>query len=109
MENLQIHALKHISKRIVVMYVGRIVEMSSKHQLYKNPLHPYTQSMLKAIPDTKPVKHGFTAISGEIPSPENPPAGCYFHPRCPHVMDICRKEYPDMKNMGEIEAACHLY
>ncbi|MBN1531626.1 MAG: ATP-binding cassette domain-containing protein, partial [Spirochaetes bacterium] len=86
--------VEHISDRIIVMYLGRIVEENSTRGLYRKPLHPYTQSLLKSIPDTKPVKHGFSVLAGEIPSPENPPQGCHFHPRCPRVMPECRSLYP---------------
>src|SRR3990172_2524877 len=82
--------VEHMSDRIVVMYLGRIVEESPKKYLYARPLHPYTQSLMKSIPETRPVKHGFSVIAGEIPSPETPPPGCHFHPRCPYVMDVCR-------------------
>ena len=101
--------IEHMSERVVVMYLGRIVENSTKEDLYQKPLHPYTKSLLKSIPENKPVKHGFTVLSGEIPSPENPPSGCYFHPRCPDTMHICKVKYPEMKNVGTVEVACHLY
>jgi oligopeptide/dipeptide ABC transporter ATP-binding protein len=101
--------VEHISDNIVVMYLGKIVEENSKQGLYEKPLHPYTESLMKSIPDKKPVKHGFTVLPGEIPSPENPPSGCYFHPRCPYVMDICRNEYPEMRHIGESRAACFRY
>ena len=101
--------VEHISDRIVVMYLGRIVEDNSKKNLYSRPLHPYTQSLMKSIPHTKPVKHGFSVISGEIPSPENPPPGCHFHPRCPYVMEVCRSVYPEFRYIGDAKVACHLY
>jgi oligopeptide/dipeptide ABC transporter ATP-binding protein len=101
--------VEHMSDRIVVMYLGRIVEESRKKNLYARPLHPYTQSLMKSIPETRPVKHGFSVIAGEIPSPENPPPGCHFHPRCPHVMEICKKEYPVMRIIKQARVACHLY
>jgi peptide/nickel transport system ATP-binding protein len=91
------------------MYLGRIVEESPKKNLYQKPLHPYTQSLMKSIPATRPVKHGFSVIAGEIPSPETPPPGCHFHPRCPHVMEVCRKEYPVMRTVKQARVACHLY
>ncbi|HOW84067.1 MAG TPA: ATP-binding cassette domain-containing protein, partial [Spirochaetota bacterium] len=71
--------VEHISDTIAVMYLGRIIEQSPRAGLYKNPLHPYTQSLIRSIPEKKPVKHGFDVLRGEIPSPENPPSGCYFH------------------------------
>jgi oligopeptide/dipeptide ABC transporter ATP-binding protein len=101
--------VEHISDRIVVMYLGRIVEDNSKKNLYSRPLHPYTQSLMKSIPHTKPMKHGFSVISGEIPSPENPPPGCHFHPRCPYVMEVCRSVYPEFRYIGDAKVACHLY
>ncbi len=101
--------VEHMSDRIVVMYLGRIVEESPRKSLYASPLHPYTQSLMKAIPETRAGRHGFSIIAGEIPSPENPPPGCHFHPRCPCVMDICRKEYPAMKTVKKAHVACHLY
>ncbi len=101
--------VRHMSDTIVVMYLGRIVEENSRESLYGNPLHPYTQNLMKSVPSVKPVKHGFTALRGEIPSPEHPPLGCHFHPRCPHVMDICREEYPETRRDGSAKVACHLY
>jgi oligopeptide transport system ATP-binding protein len=101
--------VEHMSDRIVVMYLGKIVEESPKKRLYGKPLHPYTQSLMKSIPETRPVKHGFSVIAGEIPSPETPPPGCHFHPRCPYVMDVCRKEYPAMRTVKQARVACHLY
>jgi oligopeptide/dipeptide ABC transporter ATP-binding protein len=101
--------VEHMSDRIVVMYLGRIVEENPKKTLFATPRHPYTRSLMKSIPDPKPVKHGFSVIAGEIPSPEHPPTGCHFHPRCPNAMDICRKEYPVMKAVGPGRVACHLY
>lgn len=101
--------VEHMSNRIAVMYLGKIVEESAKNELYRSPLHPYTMSLMKSIPENKPVKHGFTVLTGEIPSPENPPRGCHFHPRCPEVMDICRSEYPPMQHTNQRRVACHLY
>jgi oligopeptide transport system ATP-binding protein len=101
--------VEHMSDRIAVMYLGKIVEENSKHGLYTSPAHPYTMSLIKSIPESKPGKHGFSVLHGEIPSPENPPAGCHFHPRCPRVMDRCREEYPAVKEIGDMRVACHLY
>lgn len=101
--------VEHISDRIVVMYLGRIVETNTKRGLYRDPLHPYTKSLLRSIPPAEPRKHGFTVLSGEIPSPENPPQGCHFHPRCPSVMPECRKFYPPMKKVKGASVACFLY
>jgi oligopeptide transport system ATP-binding protein len=101
--------VEHVSDKIVVMYLGRIVERNTTEGLYSRPLHPYTQSLMKSVPHTKPLKHGFSVISGEIPSPENPPPGCHFHPRCPYVMKICRSVYPSYRSIEGAKVACHLY
>ncbi|MCU0847704.1 MAG: ATP-binding cassette domain-containing protein [Spirochaetes bacterium] len=101
--------VEHMSERIAVMYLGRIVEEADKKSIYSRPLHPYTRSLIKSMPDLAPVKHGFSSIPGEIPSPEKPPEGCHFHPRCPNVMEKCRREYPGIKGIGKSRVACHLY
>ena len=101
--------VEHISTRIAVMYLGRIVEENTKEGLYTNPLHPYTQNLLRSIPRCEPVKHGFSVLKGEIPSPENPPEGCHFCPRCPRAMEICRTQYPPVKEIQGAKVACHLY
>ncbi len=87
--------VKHISDRVAVMYLGRLVELSEKKELYDNPLHPYTKALLKAAPiaDVN-IKRKREELKGDIPSPLNPPEGCHFHPRCPRAMDICAKEVP---------------
>ena len=101
--------VEHMSDRIVVMYLGRIVEESPRDALYSTPLHPYTRSLMKSIPSMRPVKHGFSVIKGEIPSPEAPPSGCHFHPRCPEAMEVCRGHYPETRSVGDVRVACHLY
>lgn len=101
--------VEHMSDRIVVMYLGRVVEENTRDGLYREPLHPYTRSLISSIPECRPGKHGFSVLRGEIPSPENPPAGCHFHPRCPRVMDVCRKEYPPEKTVGGARVSCWLY
>jgi len=104
--------VKHISDRIGVMYLGKLVEVASSDKLNAKPLHPYTQSLLSAIPIPDPVmqrKRERIILQGEIPSPLNPPSGCPFRTRCPHAMDVCAEEMPAFR---EIEpghfAACHL-
>ncbi|MGE7769875.1 ABC transporter ATP-binding protein [Viridibacillus arvi] len=103
--------VEHISDRIAVMYLGNIVELADKQSLYKEPLHPYTQALLSAIPVPNPkVKKERIILKGDIPSPVNPPKGCVFHTRCPLVMESCKTIKPQLK---EIESnhfvACHLY
>jgi len=102
--------IKHISDRIMVMYLGKIVEVASKHELLDNPLHPYTQALISAIP--KPVvgnRRNRIVLSGDLPSPINPPTGCPFHPRCPKCSEICRNKFPLTANVGNgHEVACHL-
>lgn len=105
-----LNVVEHISNRIVVMYLGKIVEICDKKVLSKNPLHPYTQSLLSAVPVPDPeYKKKRIILKGDVPSPANPPSGCRFHTRCPKVMDICRKEEPVLTDYGnEHFAACHL-
>ncbi|RLL43803.1 dipeptide ABC transporter ATP-binding protein [Oceanobacillus piezotolerans] len=103
--------IKHISDRIAVMYLGRIVEMGTKDALYENPLHPYTKALLSAIPVVNfEKKREEIEITGELPSPVDPPIGCAFHTRCPFAMDRCRHERPQLKNRNEAQqVACFLY
>lgn len=103
--------VKHISDRVGVMYLGRLVEITTAKQLYANPLHPYTKALLNAVPIPDPeLKKTRELLTGDIPSPANPPEGCAFHTRCKECMDICKTARPQLK---EIEpghfAACHLY
>jgi oligopeptide transport system ATP-binding protein len=105
--------VRHISHRIAVMYLGRIVEIASRAELYKEPLHPYTQALLAAIPIPDPdveASRPQQIITGEVPSAMRPPSGCRFHTRCPRVMDVCKTEIPPMREMpGGRAVACHLY
>ncbi len=101
--------VKHISERVAVMYVGRIVEMASTLPLFNNPKHPYTEALLSAVPRPDPrLRSQRIVLEGEVADPANPPSGCYFHPRCRYAQEICRKETPVQE---EIEpkhyVACH--
>ncbi len=99
-----------ISDRVAVMYVGKVVELAQTTEIFHNPLHPYTQALMSAIPIPDPtVKKKRILLTGDVPSPVNPPAGCRFHPRCSQVMDICRKEEPELRDIGNGHiVACHL-
>ncbi len=101
--------VEHISHNIAVMYLGNIVEQGPRDAIYENPLHPYTENLLKSIPKIKAGQHGFSVLKGEIPSPEDPPTGCHFNPRCPKAMPICKEKYPELKINGNSQVACHLY
>ena len=102
--------VKHISDRIAVMYLGKIVELTDKKELFNNTLHPYTQSLLSAIPIADPTyEKDRILLEGDVPSPVDPPSGCRFHPRCPEAMDICKEKEPVFKDYGNGHfAACHL-
>jgi oligopeptide transport system ATP-binding protein len=102
--------IKHISDRAAVMYLGKIVELCGKREIYKHPLHPYTESLFSAIPIPDPTyRKKRIILEGDVPSPVNPPPGCRFHPRCPKVMEICSKVEPEFKEHAPGHfAACHL-
>ncbi len=105
--------VRHISDRIAVMYLGKIVELADRDELYLRPLHPYTQALLSAVPIPDPViesKRTRMILEGDVPSPANPPRGCNFNTRCPQVMDVCRENDPTFTDLGDgHHVACFLY
>ena len=95
------------------MYLGKIVELTDRDSLYEDPLHPYTKALLSAVPIPDPVVEATREriiLTGDVPSPLNPPQGCSFNPRCPFVMDVCRRVTPELKiTKSGHQVACHLY
>lgn len=105
--------VRHISDRVGVMYLGKMMEITSRDELYKNPLHPYTQALLSAVPIPDPeveARRQVIVLKGEVPSPINPPSGCVFHPRCPRAFEDCSKVTPLIRDAGSgHDVACLLY
>jgi oligopeptide transport system ATP-binding protein len=105
--------VRHISDRIAVMYLGKITEMCDRDELYRNPMHPYSQALLSAVPIPDPVveeKRQRIILEGDVPTPVNPPKGCHFCTRCPKVMDVCKDNEPEFRDYGEEHfVACWLY
>jgi len=100
--------VKHVSDRIIVMYLGHIVEIADAAEIYKNPQHPYTKALLSSIPVPDPtVRNEKQILEGDIPSPQNPPPGCTFHTRCPLATERCKKEIPRLKAIGNQSADVH--
>ena len=103
--------LQHISDRVAIMYLGRIVETGTAEQVYHHPLHPYTEALISAVPVADPAvqkKRTRIALTGDVPDPASPPKGCHFHPRCRHATDLCRQVEPELKTYpGGVKAACH--
>ena len=102
--------IRHVSQRVAVMYLGKIVELAEKNEIFQNTLHPYTEALLSAIPDVKQKKRTRILLPGSVPSPLNPPAGCRFHTRCHRVLPVCPQQEPEFRDVGNNHlVACHLY
>ena len=99
--------VRHVSDQVGVMYLGRLVELADKHTLFDTPRHPYTVMLLDAIPKMHDTGKARTPVQGEVPNPLNPPPGCAFNPRCPHVNERCRTERPQLLTLRGIRIACH--
>jgi len=99
--------VRHVADQVGVMYLGRLVEVADKADLFGNPRHPYTRMLLDAIPDIHMSGRSRTPVQGEVPNPLNPPAGCAFHPRCPHANARCAAERPALLDFKGIQVACH--
>ena len=106
-----LNVVRHISNRVGVMYLGRIVELGDTEDVYCRPMHPYTQALLSAIPKKDPAeKKVRIRLEGDVPNPASPPPGCAFHNRCPHCMDLCKEQAPESKELEPgHRVACHLY
>ncbi len=101
--------VRHLAQRVVVMYLGRVVEIAPAAELFAAPNHPYTQALLAEVPRLERKRREFAPIKGEIPSPLSPPPGCHFHPRCPHAMERCAREVPALREIAPGRtSACHL-
>ena len=101
--------VRHVSDRVAIMYLGRVVELASAEDIYHTPRHPYTQALFASVPEIGAGRRSFHPIKGEIPSPIDPPPGCAFHPRCPHAGPRCRSEMPRLKEAAARHTvACHL-
>ena len=104
-----LNVVRHIADRVMVMYLGKLVEEGLKNDIFQQPLHPYTQALLSANPKIDPNLRGVrTLLEGDVPSPANPPPGCSFHTRCPIAESGCREREPELRQVGDRKIACHL-
>ncbi|MFA1820081.1 ABC transporter ATP-binding protein [Virgibacillus oceani] len=103
--------VEHMTDRVAVMYLGKIVELANTEELFSDPKHPYTQALISAVPVSHPSEERERIVlTGDVPNPANPPSGCSFHTRCPFAMDICKRVEPELKQVGNDHiASCHLY
>jgi peptide/nickel transport system ATP-binding protein len=99
--------VRHVSDQVGVMYLGRVVELAPKAEIFARPRHPYTRMLLDAIPDIAMSGRARTPVQGEVPNPLSPPSGCSFHPRCPHANERCKTERPALLSLNGIQVACH--
>ncbi|MGH7906639.1 MAG: oligopeptide/dipeptide ABC transporter ATP-binding protein, partial [Candidatus Binataceae bacterium] len=106
-----LRVVEHISQRVAIMYLGKIVEIAGRDEIYANPRHPYTRALLSAIPSISQLgKTERVKLPGEVPSPLNPPSGCSFHPRCPYAKDVCGSVEPRLEaGRGGHAVACHVF
>lgn len=103
-----LNVVEYMADRVVVMYLGRVVEIGPTETIYSRPHHPYTEALLSAIPVADPKRAGSQIVlEGDVPDPANPPSGCAFHPRCRYAQDICRAQVPPLRAVDGVEAACH--
>ncbi len=101
--------IRHVSHRVAVMYLGKIVELAEKNEIFQRALHPYTEALLSAIPSVRQKRSARIVLPGSVPSPLNPPAGCRFHTRCHRVLPVCRQDEPPLRDIGNGHlVACHL-
>ena len=102
--------VRHISDRVIVMYLGKIVEIADKKSLFENTQHPYTKALLSAIPEpSRKNKKERIILQGDVPSPIDPPSGCRFHTRCPYAFELCKHQDPELKQVGkDHHVACHI-
>jgi oligopeptide/dipeptide ABC transporter ATP-binding protein len=105
-----LRVVEHLSDRVAIMYLGRIVELGTRDEIFGNPRHPYTRALLAAVPVPDPHRRdGRTPLPGEVPSPVAPPSGCAFHPRCASAEDVCRATIPPLEGDAEHAVACHVF